>query len=223
MGVNERMFTGLVEEVGKIKGFKKSGESMVLTIEASDILKDVALGDSIAVNGICLTVTSYNQSSFTVDVMPETMHRTSLKDTTVGSLVNLERAMSPNRRFGGHFVAGHVDGVAALVDKKPLDNAVYFTFKIDPSLSKYMIPKGSIAIDGISLTLVDVTNDTFSVSIIPHTLQQTNLGTKQIRHTVNIEVDMIGKFVEKAVVNILNRDNKQSNLTESFLKENGFA
>lgn len=217
------MFTGLVEEVGKLKSFTKRGDSMVLTIEAKDVLLDAAIGDSIAVNGICLTVTSFNNASFTVDVMPETMYRSNLKDLQVGSKVNLERAMSPNKRFGGHFVAGHVDGVATLIEKKPIDNAIYFKFKTDSSLASYMIEKGSIAIDGISLTLVEVTEDTFSVSIIPHTLEKTNLLTKQIKDTINVEVDMIGKFVEKAVTNILTKkDSKLTNISEGFLKENGF-
>ncbi|MFX0560462.1 riboflavin synthase [Tepidibacillus infernus] len=218
------MFTGLIEEVGRIKNITRSGDAMVLTIEAKEILEDVSIGDSIAVNGICLTVTSYQSFSFTVDVMPETMHRTNLKDLKVGSLVNLERAMTPNRRFGGHFVAGHIDGVATLHGKKPVDNAIYFTFHANPSLTNYMVPKGSIAIDGISLTLVDVEKNQFSVSIIPHTLQQTNLVSKQIGQTVNIEVDMIGKFVEKYVTNLLEqRSNEKTSLTEDFLKENGFA
>ena len=217
------MFTGLIEEVGKIKGMRKSGDSMVLSIEAKEILRDVALGDSIAVNGICLTVISFDQSSFSVDVMPETIYKSNLKDQVTGSLANLERAMSPNKRFGGHFVAGHVDGVATLIDKKALDNAVYFTFKTDRSINNYMVPKGSIAIDGISLTLVEVSEDKFSVSIIPHTLEGTNLPAKRIGDTVNIEVDMIGKFVEKTVKNIFNQQNgKGTNVTEAFLKENGF-
>ena len=217
------MFTGLIEEVGKIKGFTKSGDSMILSIESFKILKDVQIGDSIAVNGICLTVTSSDRIAFTVDVMPETIYKSNLKDLKAGNLVNLERAMSPNRRFGGHFVAGHVDGIATLVDKKPLDNAVYFKFKMDTNLANYLIPKGSIAIDGISLTLTDVTDDTFTVSIIPHTLAETNLVTKEIGHSVNIEVDMIGKFVEKAVRNIMIQGKtKDSKITEDFLKENGF-
>ncbi len=218
------MFTGLIEEVGKIIGINKSGDSMVLSIASKDILQDVAIGDSIAVNGVCLTVTSYQSTSFTVDVMPETMYKTSLKEAIVGNAVNLERAMTPNRRFGGHFVAGHVDGVATLQNKKEKDNAIYLTFKIDPSLTLYMIPKGSIAVDGISLTLVEVNHDSFTVSIIPHTLQQTNLASKQIGHPVNVEVDMIGKFVEKAVRNRLEQTElKKMSITEGFLRENGFA
>lgn len=217
------MFTGLIEEVGRIRSFTKAGDSIVLRIAADQILRDVQLGDSIAVNGICLTVTAYDKSSFTVDVMPETVYKTNLKDLIAGSVVNLERAMSPNKRFGGHFVAGHVDGVATLVDKKSQDNAVYFKFKIEPALTAYMISKGSIAIDGISLTLIEVTKDTFTVSIIPHTLEKTNLVVKQIGQTINIEVDMIGKFVEKAVRNMLDKNNSSNtSITEQFLKENGF-
>ena len=217
------MFTGLVEELGKIKDFKKSGESMVLTIEAKEILRETAVGDSIAVNGVCLTVTSFSQSAFTVDVMPETMRKTSLRDVKTGSSVNLERAMTPNRRFGGHFVSGHVDGIATLIERKPLDNAIYLTFKTEEDLLNYMLPKGSIAIDGISLTLVEVKNETFSVSIIPHTLQQTNLGTKRIGEIVNIEADMIGKYVEKSVRNLLQtQTTSNGKITEEFLKENGF-
>lgn len=197
---------------------------MVLTIEAREVLKEAALGDSIAVNGICLTVTNFDTASFSVDVMPETMYRTSLKEAAIGSRVNLERAMTPNRRFGGHFVAGHVDGVAVLVNKILKDNAVYLSFQTNPELIRYMVPKGSIALDGISLTLVDIKNDQFSVSIIPHTLKQTNLEQKRIGDAINVEVDMIGKFVEKSVRNILEQGKKEeNNLTEAFLKENGFA
>ncbi|WP_339061727.1 riboflavin synthase [Tepidibacillus marianensis] len=217
------MFTGLIEEVGKIKSIQRSGQSMILSIEAKEILKECALGDSIAVNGICLTATSLGTSSFTLDVMPETMARTNLNQLSIGSVVNLERAMTPNRRFGGHFVAGHVDGVAKLSERKEMENTIFLTFHAEPSLTKYMIEKGSIAIDGISLTLIEVNPQSFSVSIIPHTLKNTNLFSKQIGSTVNIEVDMIGKFVEKYISNFLGvREKKGSTITEGFLRENGF-
>jgi len=217
------LFTGLIEEVGKIKSVHRSGQSMVLSIQAKEVLKETLLGDSIAVNGICLTVTSFDTSTFTVDVMPETMERTNLHQLSIGSFVNLERAMTPNRRFGGHFVAGHVDGIAKLLEKKEVDNAIFLKFQAEPSLTKYMIEKGSIAIDGISLTLVTVNDHSFSVSIIPHTLKETNLFSKQIGSTVNIEVDMIGKFVEKYISNFMGaREKKGSNITEGFLRENGF-
>ena len=216
------MFTGLIEEVGKIKSIQRSGQSMVLLIEAKEILKESELGDSIAVNGVCLTVTTIDSSSFTVDVMPETFARTSLNHLSTGSPVNLERAMTPNRRFGGHFVAGHVDGMAKLIDKKEVENAIFLLFSAEPELTKYMVPKGSIAIDGISLTLIDVHSNSFSVSIIPHTLKSTNLYTKPIGSLVNIEVDMIGKFVEKYVANFMQGKKQESNITEDFLRENGF-
>lgn len=217
------MFTGLIEEMGVIKSIKRSGDSMILHIMTKDILSDVIVGDSIAVNGICLTVTIIENNIFSVDVMPETMYKTSLADLTVGSTVNLERAMSANKRFGGHFVAGHVDGVANLVEKKHIDNAIYFTFKIDTSLTNYLIPKGSVAVDGISLTIVKANKELFTVSVIPHTLKNTNLGLKKIGQVANIEVDMIGKYIEKVLLNYLDqKTNYNSKITESFLKENGF-
>jgi len=220
--VGELMFTGLIEEVGQIQEMLKKGNSYILTINANNILDGIELGDSIAVNGICLTVTNYNQQSFTVDVMPETVKRTNLAQLSIGSLVNLERAMSPMRRFGGHFVAGHVDGVAVLMGKQVIDNAVYLRFQATYDLTKYMVEKGSIAIDGISLTLVEAGISSFVVSIIPHTLANTNLKAKKIGDTVNIEVDMIGKFVERYVKNHLEHQENKRSLTEEFLKENGF-
>lgn len=217
------MFTGLVEEIGKITEVRRTGEAMKLTIEASHILTDVNSGDSIAVNGICLTVTNYTSSSFTIDVMPETFYHTNLNQATKGTLVNTERAMTPNKRFGGHFVAGHVDGIAQLVDKKEKDNAVYFTFRTEEELTKYMIPKGSIAIDGISLTLVNVEDDSFTVSIIPHTLKETTLGFKQVGQTANIEVDMLGKYIEKFMNRFSEaKSSSSSKISETLLRENGF-
>lgn len=218
------MFTGLVEEVGTIKGIKRSGDSMILEINANKILNDVTLGDSIAVNGICLTVTSFNNNTFSADVMPETVYKTSLKDLEYGRKVNLERAMSANSRFGGHIVSGHIDGTAKLISKRALDNAVYFTFKLESSLASKLLPKGSIAIEGISLTLVNVEMESFSVSIIPHTLAQTSLADKKIGEVVNIELDLVGKYIQKAVENIIEQKiDKESTITESFLSENGFA
>lgn len=217
------MFTGLIEEIGEIKSVWRSGDSMILQIAAKDIISDVSIGDSIAVNGICLTVIALGHNFFTVDVMPETMYSTSLADLSTGSIVNLERAMSANKRFGGHFVAGHVDGVATLVEKRQLDNAIYFTFTIDSSLTTYLIPKGSIAIDGISLTIVKAEKNSFTVSIIPHTLKNTNFVSKKIGQKVNIEVDMIGKYIEKVLLNYLDqKTNHYNKITEDFLKENGF-
>ena len=223
------MFTGLVEEVGRITQITKNGDSMRLSIKAQSVLKDMEIGDSIAVNGICLTVTEHSGSIFAVDVMPETVYRTGLKRVFVGSGVNLERAMAANGRFGGHIVSGHIDGVARLVAKRELDNAVYFTFKYPSILQRYLVAKGSITIDGISLTIADlkpaVANGEaeFTVSIIPHTLRVTNLGERKVGDLVNIEVDILAKYVES----ILGAGDRQasvleSNITEQYLKELGF-
>ncbi|TXK90677.1 riboflavin synthase, partial [Parageobacillus sp. SY1] len=153
------MFTGIIEEVGTIEQMRQSGEAIVMTIGAKKVLEDVHLGDSIAVNGVCLTVTSFTDRSFTVDVMPETVRATSLRTLTKGSKVNLERAMAANGRFGGHFVSGHVDGIGEIIRKWPSANAVYYEIKIPQELRKYMILKGSVAVDGTSLTIFGLTDD----------------------------------------------------------------
>ncbi|WP_134700518.1 riboflavin synthase [Ammoniphilus sp. YIM 78166] len=212
------MFTGIVEELGTILGVKRGGEWLVLTIGASAILKDVQLGDSIAVNGVCLTVTSFTSREFTVDVMPETFHKTSLADIKIGSQVNLERAMAAGGRFGGHFVSGHVDGTGTIASKTVYGNAVLIEIKASEQLLHYMVPKGSITIDGISLTIVDLSLDRFRVSVIPHTLEMTILKDKGIGATVNLECDMIGKYVEKFIT----ARKPTSKLSASFLAEHGF-
>ena len=167
------MFTGIIEETGTIESMKKAGHSMALTIKCSKILEDVHLGDSIAVNGICLTVTDFTKNQFTVDVMPETVKATSLNDLTKGSKVNLERAMAANGRFGGHFVSGHVDGTAEITRIEEKSNAVYYDLKMDPSLTKTLVLKGSITVDGVSLTIFGLTEDTLTISLIPHTITET--------------------------------------------------
>jgi riboflavin synthase len=212
------MFTGIIEEVGIIKGIQKGANWSVMTIQAASILKDVQLGDSIAVNGICLTVTSFKASQFTVDVMPETMDKTSLSELSIGAQVNLERAMTAGGRFGGHFVSGHVDGTGTISSIQNYGNAVLFDIKAPESLLYYMIPKGSITIDGISLTILDIESDRFRVSVIPHTLDHTVLKTKQAGHKVNLECDMIGKYIEK----FISGRKPASKLSESFLAEHGF-
>lgn len=212
------MFTGIIEELGTIKGIKRGGEWCVLTIGASAILQDVQLGDSIAVNGICLTVTSFASDHFTVDVMPETLDKTSLSSLQIGSLVNLERAMRAGGRFGGHFVSGHVDGTGTIHSKKKWGNAILIEIKAPEDLLYYMIPKGSITIDGISLTIVDVKMDRFSISIIPHTLEMTILQYKGSGDIVNLECDMIGKYIEKYV----SARKGNSKITPDFLAEHGF-
>ncbi|GHH96823.1 riboflavin synthase [Neobacillus kokaensis] len=218
------MFTGIIEEIGILSEMKRTGNSFVLALEAKKILEDVHLGDSIAVNGVCLTVTSFTGHRFTVDVMPETVKATSLKDLKRGSKVNLERAMAAGGRFGGHFVSGHIDGTGVIKSKNAFENAVYYEIEADPDLMKYVILKGSIAVDGTSLTVFAVTENSFTLSLIPHTLSETILGFKGPGDIVNLECDMIGKYVGHFFKN-LKGDQQQSTkqgLTAEFLQDNGF-
>ena len=182
------------------------------------IFEDLKLGDSVAVNGVCLTVTTINKNTFTADVMFETLNRSSLGSLNIGSNVNLERAMSANGRFGGHIVSGHIDGTGKIINKKVVDNAVLYYVSADKKILNYIIEKGSIAIDGISVTIVDITNSYFSVSIIPHTLSNTILIQKNIGDIVNLENDCIGKYVKR----FMSIEEKSSNITEEFLMKNGF-
>lgn len=217
------MFTGIIEEIGSVANIQHTGESSVLTIEAKKVLTDVHLGDSIAVNGVCLTVTSFSKSQFTVDVMPETVKATSLRTIKRGSKVNLERAMAAGGRFGGHFVAGHVDGIGTIIGKKQFENAVYYEIEADAEMINFIILKGSVAVDGTSLTVFGVSETSFTLSLIPHTLSETVLGHKGTGDIVNIECDMIGKYVG----HFLNQQNtvapkRGGNITAQFLEENGF-
>ncbi|WML49781.1 riboflavin synthase [Neobacillus sp. PS3-34] len=217
------MFTGIIEEIGLVSNIQHTGESFVLTIDAARILEDVHLGDSIAVNGVCLTVTSFSKNKFKVDVMPETVKATSLQTVKRGSKVNLERAMAAGGRFGGHFVSGHVDGTGVIKGKQQFENAVYYEIEADSDLLSYIILKGSVAVDGTSLTVFGVTEDSFTLSLIPHTLGETVLGTKGTGDIVNIECDMIGKYVGHFLSNRQQSSQKRSaNITASFLEENGF-
>lgn len=209
------MFTGIIEETGVIRAVQRGAKSAVLTVEAKKILEDVHIGDSIATNGVCLTVTSVRGSCFTADVMNETLRRSSLGDLMPGNRVNLERAMAANGRFGGHIVSGHIDGTGTVVSVRRDDIAVWYTIRTTPQLMRYIVEKGSIAIDGISLTVAAVETDRFSVSIIPHTAQETTLGEKRPGATVNLENDVIGKYVEKLM-------QKDSGVTLEFLAQNGF-
>lgn len=209
------MFTGIIEEIGEIAAVKRGAKSCGLSIKGDVIFSDLKIGDSVAVNGVCLTVTTINGDIFTADVMPETMHRSGLGTLQKGSAVNLERAMPANGRFGGHIVSGHVDGMGFVRSLKKEDNAVWVTITVEDSVIKYIVEKGSVAIDGISLTVAKVFKDAFSVSIIPHTGTETTLLSKKAGDRVNLECDIIGKYVEKLV-------GKQSNITEDFLKKYDF-
>ena len=215
------MCTGIIEEVGKITQINKQGEFAVVTIQASKVLQDVHLGDSIAVNGVCLTVTSFSERQFTADVMSETLKRTSLGELKPSSPVNLERAMAANGRFGGHIVSGHIDGTGEVVGIKPAHNSIWYRIQTTPKLMRYIIEKGSITIDGISLTVVDTDETSFRVSIIPHTIKETNLGSKKIGSLVNLENDIVGKYIEQFLLK-KEPENPPSQLTVDFLKNAGF-
>lgn len=211
------MFTGIIEEIGTIIAIEKRNQSAKLVISANKILQDIHLGDSIAVNGICLTACQVSKSSFTADVMVETIHRSNLGSLKKGSVVNLERAMPANGRFGGHIVSGHVDGTGTIINFKREENAVWVGIKANQAILKYIVEKGSIAIDGISLTVAYVDDSCFKVSIIPHTANETILLQKKAGDTVNLECDIIGKYVEKLLY-----DKEQTGITLEFLRNNGF-
>ncbi|MER7604543.1 riboflavin synthase [Nocardioides sp. NPDC127503] len=191
------MFTGIVEELGTVAGIEDQGDAVRLTISAATVLSDAELGASIAVNGCCLTVATLGESQWTADVMLETLKRTSLHALSVGDQVNLERAVTPSTRLGGHIVQGHVDGVGRVVSREPSEHWEVVTISLDPELARYVVEKGSIAVDGISLTVVSVTDDAFTVSLIPETLARTSLGFRAVGDEVNLETDIIAKHVEK--------------------------
>ncbi|WP_164670078.1 riboflavin synthase [Virgibacillus doumboii] len=215
------MFTGIIEEKGIVNNMNHvSEQSVEMTIGSTKVLEDVHVGDSISVNGICLTVTDHSANEFQVDVMPETIKATSLNALTEGSEVNLERSMAANGRFGGHFVSGHVDGVGKITRKQKQENAIYYDIEIPEELMKYLMLKGSVAVDGISLTVFDVGQNTFTLSLIPHTVSETILGGKEEGDMVNIECDMLAKHVH----NMLNQidTNQKDGINQAFLKNNGF-
>ena len=218
------MFTGIIEELGTVISLKRGSQSAVLTIQGKQIFEDLKLGDSVAVNGVCLTATHISGTTFQADVMNETFHRSSLGNLKKGDVVNLERAMAANGRFGGHIVAGHVDDVGTLVDIRKDDNAVWFTIKASKKILKYCIEKGSITLDGISLTIAKLTEDTLAVSMIPHTIQNTNFGYKKPGDFVNLENDMVGKYIDRLIhFNQEETKEKQSGtLTMEMLRNAGF-
>ena len=215
------MFTGIVEEVGTVREIRKGHTSSFIEIQAKTVLSDVHIGDSIAVNGVCLTVTEFSGDSFRADVMNETLNRSSLGSLRSGSHVNLERAMPANGRFGGHIVSGHIDGTGVITDIRRDGISVWYTIGTTAAVMRYIVEKGSVAIDGISLTVAKVTDSSFSVSIIPHTAEQTVLSYKKTGDTVNLENDIIGKYVEK-LMNPQNSPKEPNGITMEFLAKNGF-
>ena len=217
------MFTGIVEEIGQIKGVQRNVKSVRLTIAAGKVLEDVKLGDSIAVNGVCLTVTEFSFASFVADVMPETMKRSNLGSLGPGARVNLERALRLSDRLGGHIVSGHIDGMGQIIGKKQDDNAIWISIEAPPAILRYIIEKGSVAIDGISLTVAYVDDHSFKVSIIPHTQDETTLVGLKVGTKVNLENDLTAKYIEKFLFfNKEGKKNEKSSLTMNLLEENGF-
>ena len=217
------MFTGIVEEIGKIESISRGRNSAVLTISAEKVLRGTKIGDSIAVNGICLTVTKLMNNAFQADVMHETLSRSSLAEAVKGSEVNLERAMAADGRFGGHIVSGHIDGTGVIRSLTREENAIWVSIGTSPQILHLIVEKGSICIDGISLTVAKVEEEGFQVSVIPHTGEETTLLEKVPGDSVNLENDVIGKYVERLLgLGKSEEEKKESGITMEFLQEFGF-
>lgn len=210
------MFTGIVEEIGTVNSIKRGARECVYTFAAEKILSDMNIGDSIAVNGLCLTVTAFGDGWFSADVMNESLRRSNLEDLQKGGKVNLERAMAANGRFGGHIVSGHIDGTGILLSKIRENNAVWITISASEELMHYIVMKGSVALDGVSLTVAKVMKDAFSVSLIPHTGEETTLLSKRAGNKINIECDIVGKYIEKLCTP------QKNGITEDFLRKYDF-
>jgi len=220
------MFTGIIEGLGKISSIKSLGQSKNFAIEANFSLKQTKIGDSIAVNGVCLTAVSLNGNRFEVDVSPETLATSSFNKAKVGDNVNLERALRLADRLDGHIVSGHIDSTGIIIQKKYLGNVIVIDFSIPKAITRYMIKKGSVAVDGISLTINDCTDDSFQVCIIPHTAIASTISLKKKGDTVNIETDMIGKYVERLLNReaVQSQDNKKPQAVDlKFLLKTGFV
>lgn len=215
------MFTGIIEDKGIVEMVKPSEKSATLTIRSEEIVSDLKVGDSVSVNGVCLTVTTFDKSRFTVDAVPETMSRSNLGMLKSGSRVNLERALQVGGRMGGHMVSGHVDAQGEIRKIDNDENAVWFTIGVDAEQIRYLIPKGSVAVNGISLTVVDVEEDRFTVSVIPHSLSETTLNEMKTGDRVNIEVDMTAKYIERFLA--FRESGEKEKVSMDYLKENGFA
>lgn len=215
------MFTGIIEEIGVLRSIKRGSDSAQLVIEAEKVLENSRIGDSIAVNGVCLTAVHFDSRQFTADVMAETLAKTNLGLLHSGDRVNLERALRLGDRLGGHLVSGHIDGVGTITRQERQDIATLLTVRAPGEIMHYVIKKGSVAIDGTSLTVVDLEAEHFRVSLIPHTAHATVLGLKKVGDTVNLEADVIGKYVEK-LASPKDEAGKESRVNMSFLSEHGF-
>jgi riboflavin synthase len=213
------MFTGIIEELGVVKQVRRKGSSLYVTINAKTVIQDVKTGDSIAVNGVCLTVTDYSHDSFSAEVSHETLDKSYFKGLKKGDRVNLERALKMGDRLMGHMVSGHIDGTGVIVKKEKKDDFIDVTLKINNEMMKYVVTKGSVAVDGVSLTVANRKKDVFRVSIIPHSARMTTFGIKREGSPVNIECDLVGKYIE----NFLSEgEKKRGSLSKEFLKEHGF-
>ncbi|HPO77747.1 MAG TPA: riboflavin synthase [Thermoclostridium caenicola] len=217
------MFTGIVEEMGTIKGISRGSKSARLSISCSRVMDGMKIGDSIAVNGVCLTVTDMGGNWFSADVMPETLRNTGLGMLKISDKVNLERALRLSDRLGGHIVTGHIDGTGTVISRVEEDNAIWLTIEARNDILKYIVMKGSVALDGTSLTVALVDDRCFKVSLIPHTAGETTLGSKKVGDQLNIECDVIGKYVER-LFNCSSQESKpKRDISVEFLKSNGFA
>jgi riboflavin synthase len=215
------LFTGIIEEVGRVRSLRRQAESAVLGIEARSVGAELKPGDSIAVNGACLTVTDRKGDGLSCDLSPETLQRTTLGEARRGMAVNLERPLSLGSRLGGHFVQGHIDGIGRLISRAPGGDGSVVTIEYPAELERYFVYKGSVAVDGISLTIAALKGNAFTVAVIPFTMKTTNLGSLQVGSAVNLEVDILGKYVERFFQSGLASD-KPSGLSAAYLKEQGF-
>jgi riboflavin synthase len=212
------MFTGIIEEIGTVRSVRHGGTSVSLEVEAGTVVEATRVGESINTDGVCLTVTSLGENRFTADVMPETMNRTTFQKLKPGSRVNLERALRLSDRLGGHLVSGHIDGTGRILERRKMENAEWFRISAEPGVMKFIVEKGSVALDGISLTVIDAEPASFTVGIIPHTRGETTIFDKQAGSVVNIECDIIGKYVEK----LIRGGGTGKGITLDQLAKNGF-
>ncbi|MCA2018131.1 riboflavin synthase [Vibrio tritonius] len=218
------MFTGIVEAVGRLRAITPRGEDVTVTVEVGNLdMSDVKLGDSIATNGVCLTVVAFDQHTYQADLSVETLKKSSFVDSQAGDKVNLEKAMLPTTRFGGHIVSGHVDGVGEIVERNPVGRAIEFWVQMPAELSKYVAEKGSITVDGISLTVNDLRKNAFKLTIVPHTTSETTIDSFQVGRKVNLEVDVLARYMERLLRGSEAETQPESRITLEFLQQNGFA
>ncbi|CAM2734920.1 MULTISPECIES: riboflavin synthase [Vibrio] len=218
------MFTGIVEAVGQLTAITPKGEDVTITVNVGKLdMSDVKLGDSIATNGVCLTVVDFNDTSYSADLSLETLKKSGFADYKAGDKVNLEKAMLPTTRFGGHIVSGHVDGVGEIVERNIVGRAIEFWVELPEELNKYVAEKGSITVDGISLTVNDLRKNAFKLTIVPHTTQETTIDSFQVGRKVNLEVDVLARYLERLLQGREQAKQPESRLTMEFLQQNGFA